>query len=271
MERKFIALGVTSGVAAGIAAFVYARTQISPLIAKAIDYEEARSHAEAMLTGEHGHSHEVFSRSVQENFGAAVGTVVFGMVIGALFAVVFTVLVTVSHRRRMRLDARGMAALLAVAAFVSTSVVPALVYPPNPPGVGLEDTIGDRTSSYLVVVVASVVLATTAVAIGLRLTPRLGGWRSATIAAVGYLALMAIMTAMMPSFQEVPGPLIAQDGEIEFPGFPAEVLSDFRIDSLLCQAISWAVIGTVFASWLPRLARTTSERPLQVGVLHGDR
>ena len=53
MEKKFIGAGLLSGLIAGIFAYVFARIFIEPVVAKAIDYEDGRSHAEEMLTGEH--------------------------------------------------------------------------------------------------------------------------------------------------------------------------------------------------------------------------
>ncbi|MCV7419922.1 CbtA family protein [Mycobacterium yunnanensis] len=270
MEKKYIGFGVGSGLIAGLASFGYARLEISPLIEEAIGYEEGRAHAESSLTGEHGHEHEVFTRALQENVGAGVGTLVFGLVMGALFAVAFSVLLAALRRRGVAVDPRAAAVLLAAVAFVSTTLVPALAYPPNPPGVGLEDTIGDRTSAYLTVVVASVTLATVAVAVGLRLVPRVGGWTSGILATVGYLAATATVVMLMPSFHEVPGPMTGPGGDIVFAGFPAEVLSEFRIDSLLAQAILWFVIASGFVVMLPRAVRLGAARPL-AGALHGDR
>jgi predicted cobalt transporter CbtA len=270
MEKKYIALGVGSGLLAGLASFGYARLKISPLIDAAIEYEDGRAHAESLLTGEVGHAHEVFSRQLQENVGAGVGAVLFGVVMGALFAVAFSVLLVALQRRRMRVDGRTVAALLAAGAFVSTTLIPALAYPPNPPSVGLEDTIGDRTSAYLAIVITSVALAAVAVAAALRYAPRIGGWQSATAATVGYLLAVTAVMALMPSFHEVPGPMTGPSGDIVFAGFPAEVLSDFRIGSLLTQAILWAVIGASFVVLLSHLSRAASRAPL-AGALHGDR
>jgi|SRR5690242_7804223 len=270
MEKKYIGLGVGSGLIAGLASFGYARLQISPLIEEAIGYEEARTHAESSLTGDHGHAHEVFTRALQENVGAGVGTLVFGVVMGALFAVAFSLLLAAFRRHGVAVDPRAAAVLLAVVAFVSSTMIPALAYPPNPPGVGLEDTIGDRTTAYLTVVVAAVSLATVAVSVGLRIVTRFGGWRSAIVAAVGYLVGMATVVVLLPSFHEVPGPMTGSGGEIVFPGFPAEVLSEFRIDSLLTQAILWFVIAAGFVVMLPHGVRTGTARPL-AGALHGDR
>ena len=99
MEKKIIGLGLLAGALAGSASFLYARTQIAPLIAEAISYEEARSHAAA--GGEHAHEHEVFSRAVQENIGAGVGTIMFAIITGALFAVAVSIALATLQRHRV--------------------------------------------------------------------------------------------------------------------------------------------------------------------------
>ena len=50
----------------------------------------------------------------------------------------------------------------------------------------------------------------------------------------------------LPRFDETPDPLIDADGIIRFPGFPADLLAEFRVDALLTQAIMWSVVGVVF-------------------------
>jgi hypothetical protein len=71
------------GVAAGLVSFAFSRVLIEPLIGAAVDYEGAREHA-SLPGGGHEHGHELFSRSVQENVGAAVGIVAFAAVMGVL-------------------------------------------------------------------------------------------------------------------------------------------------------------------------------------------
>lgn len=112
MEKKIIGLGLLAGALAGSASFLYARTQIAPLIAEAISYEEARSHAAA--GGEHAHEHEVFTRTVQENIGAGVGTIMFAIITGALFAVAVSIALATLQRHRITADPRLVAVLVAV-------------------------------------------------------------------------------------------------------------------------------------------------------------
>jgi predicted cobalt transporter CbtA len=259
MEKKIIGLGLLAGMIAGVTCFVFARLQIAPLIAAAIDYEEGRSHAEAAMTGEHGHEHEVFTRAVQENFGSAAGVVAFAVIMGALFAVVLTVVAAALRRHRIDADLRSVATATAAAAFLSASLIPFVAFPSNPPGVGQPGSAGDRTSAYLTLVVVSVALAGTAFAVGLRLAPRLGGWQATVASTFGYVGAAAAAAMFSPRFDETPGPLTDGDGVIQFPGFPADLLAEFRVDSLLTQAIMWSVVGAVFAVLLPRVTARSLE------------
>jgi hypothetical protein len=59
---------------------------------------------------------------------------------------------------------------------------------------------------------------------------------------LGYLAVMLVATALLPSFDEVPGPLI-NGAKIVFPGFPATTLASFRLGSIGNQALLWILIG----------------------------
>lgn len=256
MEKKTIGLGLLAGLIAGVTCFVFARLQIAPLIAAAIDYEEGRSHAEAAMTSEHGHEHEVFTRAVQENVGSAAGIVAFTVIMGALFAVALTVVAAALRRHRIAADLRSVAAATAVAVFVSASLIPFLAFPSNPPGVGQPGSAGDRTSAYLAVVLVSVALAGSAFGVGVRLTPRLGGWQATVASTFGYLVIVSAATMILPRFDETPGPLTDDAGIIRFPGFPADLLAEFRVNSLLTQAIMWSVVGAVFTVLLPRMVQS---------------
>lgn len=257
MERKFIGAGLLSGLIAGIVAFIYARIYIEPQVAKAIDYEDLRSHAEEELAGSGGgHEHgELFSRSVQENIGAGIGTVVFALCIGAFFAVAFTVLWAYVGQRWPAADPRLSALALGLISFVAVIGVPFFVYPPNPPAVGDDDTIGARSSAYLTLTIVSVVLAIVAVVIAMTLWERLGGIVSGIVGAVVFTIGAAVTAALLPEFHEVPEPLRAADGTIVAEGFPGGVVGDFRVYAIANQMLLWIVLVTVFCLVLTALTR----------------
>jgi hypothetical protein len=77
-----------------LVAFVFARVFAEPLIQAAIDYENDRDAARAALDLAAGlpvnpAEPEMFSRTVQGNLGIGLGMVLFGLAIGALFAVAY--------------------------------------------------------------------------------------------------------------------------------------------------------------------------------------
>lgn len=256
MERKFIGAGLLSGLIAGLIAYTFARIFIEPQVAKAIDYEEVRSHAEETLSGEHAHEHELFTRSVQENIGAGIGTVVFALAIGALFAVVFTVAWAYVGRRRPSTDPRAVAAALSGIAFVAVIAIPFFVYPPNPPAVGEEDTIGSRSGSFLTITLVSIALAIVGVLLATALSARIGAWWAGIVGTVVYLIGVTITAALLPEFKEVPGPVM--DGDtIVAPGFPGQVVADFRVYAIANQVLLWAVLTVVFIGLLGLMMRRT--------------
>lgn len=254
MERKFTGAGVLAGLIAGLVSFVYARIFIEPQVASAIAYEEVRSHAESMVTGEHEHEHEIFTRSVQENIGAGVGTVVFAVAMGAFFAVAFTVLWAYLGRRWPDADPRLAAACLGAVSFVAVVGVPYFVYPPNPPAVGEADTIGARSGAYLTLTLVSVALMVAAVVLAFWLAGRIGGLWSGIVAAVAYLIGVTITAALLPEFKEIPGPVMDGD-KIVAPGFPGQVVADFRIYAVANQVLMWMVLIVAFIAVLGVIMR----------------
>jgi hypothetical protein len=153
---------------------------------------------------------------------------------------------------------------VAAAGFAVMCLVPFLAYPANPPGVGDHDTLGDRTSSYLLLTVLSVVVAVAAFIASSRVAPKIGAFGAAVIGAAGYLVTMAVVVAVVPSFDEAPGALTDASGMLVFPGFPAQVLADFRMYSVLSQAAMWLVIGVAFAALVGRSARQSVAAPALV-------
>lgn len=57
----------------------------------------------------------------------------------------------------------------------------------------------------------------------------------------------------LPSVDETPEPLRDNSGAIIYPGFPADVLYEFRLLSLGAQLLLWLTIGLVFGTLAGRL------------------
>lgn len=262
MERKLILRGLLAGAVGGLLAFVFARIWAEPLIDRAIAYEDGRSAAQDALARAEGFSlapdtgGEVFSRSVQANLGIGVGMVAFGLAMGALFAVAYTVCLG----RTGGLRPRQLALVLAACGFVVVYLVPFLKYPANPPAVGNEDTIRDRGSYFLLMVVSSLLAAILATAVGQRLKGRFGTWNATLLGLGGYVAIVAVVMLVLKDVHEVPTSLTDPEGHLVFPPFPADVLADFRIYSVAAQVVLWSAIALVFAPLADR-ALASGERP----------
>ena len=96
---------------------------------------------------------ELVSRPLQSTAGLGTGTLIYGVALGGMFALVFAA----AYGRLGPLAARGTAALLGCLGFTAVYLVPFLKYPANPPSIGDPDTIQYRTALYLVLVLVSVV------------------------------------------------------------------------------------------------------------------
>ncbi|QLL07091.1 CbtA family protein [Mycobacterium vicinigordonae] len=227
MEQRLILRGLLAGVLGAMLAFVFARLFAEPVISRAVEFEEARAER---APGVHEHGAELFSRGVQGNAGLGFGVLLFGVALGALFAVLFGVVYPRSENTAPQL----LSIRLAVGGFVAAYLVPFLKYPANPPAVGQADTIGSRTSWYLVLVLASVVLAIAAVRLSRRLRKRFGAFNAGCLAVAAYAAAVALIALVLPSVAETP------------PGFPADVLYEFRLVSLGTQLVLWVSIGLAF-------------------------
>jgi heme A synthase len=265
MEKRIIWRGVLAGAIAGLLAFLFARIFAEPQIQKAIDYEDGRDHAQETLNAAAGipaHEHaDPFSRAVQGNVGIGVALILFGAAMGALFAVAYALYLG----RSGRLRPRSLALLVAGGGFLGFYLVPFVKYPANPPAIGNDDTIRQRSGLYLLMVLASLLFLVLAVWLGKRLQPRFGNWNATLLAGAVFVVATGIVMLLLPSSGELsanaslhsatetPGPLTDPTGRIVFPGFPADVLFSFRLYSLGAQLLLWATIGLVFAPLAERL------------------
>jgi len=66
------------------------------------------------------------------------------------------------------------------------------------------------------------------------LVARLGAWNGTLIAAAVFVVVAGIASLAMPPVDEVP------------PGFPANVLWDFRLASIGARVVLWGALGLAF-------------------------
>jgi hypothetical protein len=278
MEKRLILRGVASGGIAGLFCFIFARIFAEPVVQAAINYQDARDVAQATLNKAAGlpppaAGPDLFSRTVQADVGAGVGLILFGAAMGALFAVAYILI-----GRRVRIGARLLALLLAGGGFLGMYLVPFLKYPANPPSIGNPATIHDRGLLYLAMVAISVAGLVVAGIAARWLQNRLVVWNAVIVAAVAYAVIVGAAMAILPPLghlhanviahgrhmTETPVPLRNPQGRIVFPGFPADVLFNFRLYSIINQLILWTGIGLIFGFLAERLlaARSRSNEPL---------
>lgn len=280
MEKRLVLRGAVAGASAGLLSFVFARIFAEPQIATAIDYEEGRDAARAALDRAAGlpvagPESDVFSRAVQANVGIGVGMVFFGVVVGILFAVAYAVLLG----RVGGLRPRALAMLVASAGFVGCYLVPFVKYPANPPAIGHPDTMRDRANLYLLLVVCSLVSMVAAVWWGRRLRSRCGNWNATLWAGTAYVVVIGVVMALLPSLGELPAnvrefghhatetprPLTDADGDIVYPGFPADTLFSFRCYSVAAQMLLWGTLGLLFGPMAERLLGFRRSAPVTAG------
>ncbi len=240
----FLVRGLAAGLVAGILAFVVAFAFGEPYVDDAIALEEAASAQaasdESSDASADAHAEEEsgveISRENQKSWGLLTGTVAIGVALGGLTALAAAAVVG----RLGRLSARGSTALVALIGFVAVALVPFAKYPATPPAVGSGDTIGGRTASYFALLLVSVLAAIAMVVLANRLRSRVDGWTAASIAALGYLLVVAVAGWLLPTVNEL--------GD-----FPADTLWYFRRSSLLVLAALWATIGVVLVGLVGRL------------------
>ena len=196
MVRNLLIRGMLVGLVAGLAAFGFARWKGEPNVNKAIAFE---SYVEYDVHHETPEADEV-SRSLQDSAGLGTGAVLYGVALGGVFALVFSV----AYGRIGLRTARGTAALLGLLGFLGVYVVPLLKYPANPPSVGQPDTIGRRTALYLVMLLLSVTAIVLAVMVRRRIVHRFGEWNSTLLVGAGYVVAMMVCYLVLPGINEVP-------------------------------------------------------------------
>lgn len=230
--RTFLLLGLAAGLLAGLAAFGVAWSVGEPHVDAAIALEEA---AAAVADDEHTHSHEeapLVTRGVQSTIGLLTGSLVIATVLGGLTGLVSAL----AMGRLGSLRPAASTAVVALLGFVSVGLVPFLKYPANPPAVGDPETINQRTALYFGFLLLCVVAALVAVLVARRAE----GYRAAVSGAAVFLGIVVLAAVLLPTVDEVA------------EGFPASLLWNFRLSSLLTLATMWGVIGVALTGLVGR-------------------
>src|SRR5256885_2369858 len=120
-------------------------------------------------------------------------------------------------------------------------------------------------------VIGSIVVLVLAVWLGRWLTARFGTWTATLLAGAAAVVVLGVLMLVLPSFgqlaankpfgnqaTETPLPLRDPAGNIVYPGFPADVLFNFRLYSVGAQLLLWTTIGLCFAPLAERLLRPES-------------
>ncbi|WP_410786631.1 CbtA family protein [Kribbella sp. C-35] len=226
--------GLIVGLFAGLLAGTFAYVLGEPRVDAAIAIEEAG----AAHTHDHDHADQADQAEEEEPLvsregqkaGLFLATSLYGVALGGLFAVAFTLL-----RRKLRTENDAYAALgLAAAGFVGIVLVPFLKYPPNPPAVGDPDTITRRTVTYLLTLVIGLLAVWAGVALS-RWAARYGEIARLAGGVVGLVVTVVAAYLILPRINEVP------------ETFPATLLWQFRFASLGTQATLWLLLGFGYA------------------------
>jgi predicted cobalt transporter CbtA len=244
--RRRLGRGAAAGAAGGITASLLLWLLVEPVIGRAVDIEESGvgGHTHGHDTGATAHEHAELVTRLQQQIGGTLTVIVVAVLLGIVFAVAYA---RVSHRLPGCTDL-GRSLSLAALAFAVVALVPALVLPANPPGVGTSGTVDQRTLVYLTVIllggiVVSAVFALNRTMLNRGVATELRWLASAAIVAAGFVIVLV-------------GPHVEEQIPTEMP---AALLWEFRVGSLAQLAGLWATIGLVHGF----LVHRTRSRALQ--------
>lgn len=251
MVRTLLVCGLVAGALAGVLTFGFDTVAGEPAVDQAIAYEEANAAPAAP-----GAREAPVSRGTQRGVGLLTASLAYGLAVGGIFALVFTVAYGRVGQGRA---GPGLTALaLAAGAFVVVYLAPFVKYPPNPPAVGDPATIGQRTALYVAMVAVSIAAAVAAWRLRRLFARRRAPEAATALGVMAYLAIVTIAGLALPAGSEIPA------------SFPATILYEFRLASVGTQLVLWATIGSVFA-FLARRVMNGQRLPAPLGGLTADR
>ncbi|MGI8623958.1 MAG: CbtA family protein [Solirubrobacteraceae bacterium] len=251
MLRTLLICGLIAGLCAGVLGFAFASVAGEGSVEAAIHVEETK----AAAAGE-PEEPPVVERDTQKTVGLLTATIVYGVALGGVFALVFAFL----YGRITDASPSRTAVWLAALAFLVVFLIPFLKYPANPPATGDPETIEKRTALYLTMLATSLLSAVA----GLRVRGRLRRNESlrqyGTLGAVAaYAVIVGAVMAILPGVEEVPAE------------FPAGALYEFRTATVGLQLTVWTTIGLVFAFLAQRKMTAAAARRPSTATSGGER
>lgn len=233
MLSSSIRTGLAAGLLAGLLAGSFGLLVGSPSLEHAIALEEAAAHG-------HGHDEEL-PRWLQQA-GLVAGSALVGAAVGALFGLAFA-----WSSGRVRGEAWTRSLKLGGVLLGAFVLLPALVQPANPPGVGDSEAVTARTVAYLGSVLAGLLLAAAAWTGGrwLQEHTKLQAPVRQTLTGVAVLAAGLLFIAL------VAGPA----GQAPVP---AELLWSFRLAAVATQAVLYGGLAVIFGLLTAQAQRPTA-------------
>ncbi|HKE75820.1 MAG TPA: CbtA family protein [Acidimicrobiales bacterium] len=247
--RTIVLAALLVGVLAGMVGATFAGLVTEPRVDDAIAIEDrrlARMTPEERAKAQTVSDMATVSRHDQSGPGLFAAYAVAGAAFGLFLAVTSLSLRTTFGGPFRRVALSGLILGSAM------TVAPWLKYPPNPPAVGDPATVGERERLYVLMIVLAALILAGAAHLSARL--RAAGWpddrRVVTVAAAGLVAAGVVFAAMPPSPDAVTA--------------PANLVWQFRIDSLVGNLLVWTVLtlglGTLWAEAQRRAAARAADQ-----------
>lgn len=220
---------VTRALAAGLAVGVlmagYMYFVVEPTVDEAVALEEALA---ADQPADGGTEEEPLFTRGEQTAGGVAANVIYAVIVSLVFGVVFA---KIRHRLPGQSDLLR-SVWLALVAFGTVALVPAIKYPASPPAVGDPDTVGERTALYLGIIAVSLVAAVALCRLARLLRARLARPTQIVTVAVSTIVVYGLILVLMPASPDSIAPEV-----------PASLVWDFRLRSLGSLALLWTGLG----------------------------
>jgi len=220
----FIGITLLAGVISGLAYGGINLLAVEPFIDQAIEIEIQNT----ISKGEQIDMNEVESYRLWQKGGEVVAGAILGISFGAFYAIVY------GYTRRSLPGSSEVKKSLFLASIIWLTIfmIPFIKYPANPPAVGDPETIYYRQGLYVAFIAISGLGA-----LGFAFLYRKLGSTSAR-----KFIIPALYTAYMAGFY------FAMPPNPDAITVPMDLITNFRIVSVITAAIFWVILGIVFGA-----------------------